>query len=80
MTYRLRITRMEPNENFVAESAEFEKRRSYGYNAGPYNDGAPPREFEITSLETIITPEEWETIKQALITHWVGERQKEPMP
>ena len=80
MTYRLRITRMEPNENFVAELAEFEKRHSYGYNPGPYNDGAPPREFEISALDAIITPEEWETVKEALVTYWTGRREKEPIP
>jgi hypothetical protein len=63
--YRLHITRFEPNPNYAEELKAWNDTRRYG----PPFDGAsgPMPDRELRSLEVVLTDEEFEAVKRAVL-------------
>lgn len=67
--FRMTVTKVEVNPQYDEQKAQEASRRACGgYNYGtPYNE-APT--IETQQLEVVLTPEEYEAVKRAVMEVW----------
>jgi len=77
MTYRIKVTKVEPNPDYAEQVKAAEGRRMYEPPISFAGGNYPSKEREVGALEVLITPEEWEIVKRALVQFWASESMKD---
>lgn len=71
--YTLTVIKHEKNENYEAELADYKEKNRYGNFSARnwYEDSAPRPQKTSRSLEVVLTKEEYEKVKQSVLTEFI---------